>query len=150
MGHSGHQCSHAPGRPILRRRLISRGPRWVAEARFSDDACVILPHDGQPGCRERLRLVLKRRDVTSPESSSTRTSRSRRAQCDRLEPREAIECSAWAEPRLEFARGGRFRLNVYPLRSTGRRSARARTLPVGDELGGRGFGKVRKPLASRK
>jgi hypothetical protein len=36
MGHSGHQCSHAPGRPILHRRLIlsqtSAGSRFFRDA----------------------------------------------------------------------------------------------------------------------
>jgi len=29
LGHSGHQCSHAPGRPNLHLFSSSRRPRWV-------------------------------------------------------------------------------------------------------------------------
>jgi hypothetical protein len=32
VGHLGHQCSHAPGRPNLHLVLSSRGPRWLSQA----------------------------------------------------------------------------------------------------------------------
>jgi hypothetical protein len=36
-GHLGHQCSHAPGRPILHLVSSSRRPRWVSNSTLTID-----------------------------------------------------------------------------------------------------------------
>src|SRR6202158_5699972 len=74
-GHLGHQCSHAPGRPILHLVSSSRRPRRVTDVGVTSS---ITPHLAQLLCSLLRPAVPSSRPTFGPPSTARHSRRSGR------------------------------------------------------------------------